>query len=237
MTTLSISVPKIVPAESYHPGSIIARQAFTIGVTALTSAGYPDTSYNGTVTVYANSQSSDTAYQIGTVNIVNGTGTSTSLKITSVYGTGSSRKITVVDQYSNRASATVGVWFQGSASSFDAGTKAACGPTPPTYDVALPATSLCGQGVAVYNPNSGITLAASVWDVGPWVPCGTCPEDRYWNTGNVPFAEVNKGKSRSSLCGANCGSTINGAIIDLGIKLMSDLGGSGTISNAIWRFQ
>ncbi|WP_131014800.1 hypothetical protein [Paenibacillus thalictri] len=131
---------------------------------------------------------------------------------------------TIVDQYCNKTSATVGVWFQGIASSFDTGTKGACDPTPPKYYyVALPATSLCSQGVAVYNPNSEVTLATSVWNVGPWVPLWNMSRGQVLEYRNRPF-EASKGKSRSSLCVTNCGSTI---------KLMNDLGGSGTISNAI----
>ncbi|MFD0695432.1 hypothetical protein ACFQZT_15120 [Paenibacillus sp. GCM10027628] len=241
MTTLAIGAPHAVSIEGYYSGSVIARKAFTISVTALTS-GIPDTSYNGSVTIYANSASSDTAYTLGSVYLSNGSGTSGSLTISSVLGNGSGRKITVRDSYGNTSSVSVGVWFQGDATTFDGHTGDYCGNTPPTYYVALPAYSSvlpCGTSVVVYNPGTGKSVTAQRYDVGPFVPYHSCSEDPYWQTGNIPFNVQHKGETRGTLCGYPSDTTkINGAIIDLGIPTAQALGSSGydTIPNALWRF-
>lgn len=241
MTTLAIGAPHAVSIESYYSGSVISRKPFTLSVTAL-NGGIPDTSYNSTITVYANSSSSDTAYQLGTFAVSGGSGTSGSLTITSVLGNGSGRKITVADGYGNRASVTVGVWFQGDATTFDGHTGDACGNNPPQYYVALPATlsSLpCGTNVVVYNPANGKYVTAQRYDVGPFVPYHSCSEDLYWQTGSIPFNVQHKNEVRGAICGYPSDTTvINGAIIDLGIPTAKALGGTGydTIPNAIWRF-
>lgn len=233
--------PKMVAAEHYYGGSVIARTPFTVEVRALTSNGMINTNYNGTVNLYANSPNDDKAYQIGYAILRNGIGTSTNLTISSVYGTGSGRKITAYDGV-DTGSVSVGVWFQGKATEFSISGSSACGSNPPKYYVALPKSGLCGTQVVVYNPNTDISLGATVYDVGPWVPVpnSTCGDDPYWNTGTIPFSVQHEGELRCQVCNIDCAKDnylrFNGAIIDLGTQLMRDLGGSGTITNAIWRF-
>ncbi|SMF77941.1 hypothetical protein SAMN05661091_1506 [Paenibacillus uliginis N3/975] len=240
MAILELTVPKVVTAEGTHPGSIIARQNFTVSVIARNSNGTIDTAYNSTLTVYANSTSSDTAFTIGTINMSSGRGTSSNLNITSVYATGSSRKITVKASNGDQANKLVGVWFKGKASEFN-DTTVSCQGTLPSRYIALPQTGHCSDNVIVHNTGTSKSVTALVKDVGPWVPCGTCLADPYWNTGTVPWAETNKDKDRSKLCGSNCKYTVNGAIIDLSKLIMDDLGVTGTantrsLNNALWRW-
>lgn len=240
MATLTIVPPKEIQSETAYSGSVIARKNFNLTVRALKSSGQVDTGYSGTVTVYANSQSSDTAFVLGKITLSRGQG-SGYMNISSVYGTGASRKITVIDGSGAKASVNVAVWFQGKASEFN-DSSVACGGTPPSRYAALPKKGLCDTNIIVINPSNGKKSTAPKKDVGPWVPCGNCPEDPYWNTGTVPWATTNNGKDRSTLCGSSsCKYKVNGAIIDLSTKMMDDLGVSGSpltrsISNAVWRF-
>lgn len=235
------SVPQKVPGESTYSGSVIARESFTINVLAIDDYGDP-TNYNGTVPVYANSPTSDTAYQIGTVTFSSGRGTSTNLTITSVFNNGASRIITVSDGRV-KSSREVGVWFKGDATYFNTNGTYCEGigkGKSPKYSVALPVYQLCEKQVKVYNPNTNRTLSGQVWDVGPFFDKNACGEDRYWETGTVPRAITYKNKKVCEVCNVPCDQytrTINGAIIDLSPDLMRDLGGSGTITNALWRFE
>jgi len=224
------SVPQKVPGESTYSGSVIARESFTINVLAIDDYGDP-TNYNGTVPVYANSPTNDTAYQIGTVTFSSGRGTSTNLTITSVFNNGASRIITVSDGRV-KSSREVGVWFKGDATYFNGNTNSYCssGSQPPKYYVALPAYQLCDKSVKVHNPDTRITLSGRVWDVGPFFDAVACGSDRYWETGTVPRAITYKNKKVCEVCNVPCDQytrTINGAIIDLSPDLMRDLGGSG----------
>ena len=236
--SFSITVPKAVAGESYYSGSVVARQAFTATVKALTSSGSTDTNYSGTVTLYANSSTDDKGYKIGTANLTKGVGTSTSLKITSVIGTGSGRKITAVDSSNNTGYINVGVWFKGDATNFTGNSQSYCG-TPSGNYVALPAYGICKTDVAVYNPSTGKAASGKVMDIGPLFDANLCGSDAYWNTGTEPRSQAHKGEKRCELCGSDCSKdkvVINGAIIDLSPNFMTALGGTGTITNAYWRF-
>ncbi|WP_144941249.1 hypothetical protein [Paenibacillus sp. 32O-W] len=242
-TALSVYVGKAVSGESYYSGSVISRQAFTVTVEAI-DGGRLDTNYNGWVTIYANSPTNDRAFTIGSVYLSNGRG-STSATISSVYDQNSGRKITVADSAGRSASISVGVWFQGRATVFNAGSASYCQGTghgaPPANYVALPGYGLCKKSVVLFNPGNKKTSVGQIWDVGPYFDADRCGSDYYWNTGDVPRAQKPDyyDKKRCEKCGTDCNKdplVMKGAIIDISPNMMSQLGASGEVQNACWRF-
>lgn len=240
LTRLVVQVAKNVSGESYHPASIIARKSFGVTILALLGTNI-DTSYNGLVDIYANSTTSDTGFLIGRANLSQGVGFAT-CKISSVYGESSFRKVTAVDPDGKRSSINVGVWFEGDISTFaiPPGGVPSCGSQNiPSNYAALPARNMCGANLAIFNPNNNRSTTAKVWDVGPWVPYKNCGNDKYWNTGNEPWAQQNKGKKRCAICTCDPGATdytVNGAILDVAPSVLNSVGASSTLVNGLWRF-
>lgn len=232
------------PHASY---SVIGHEAFTSTVEVTDAAGNPVTSYNSTVTLYANDGSTHLAYNIGSATATADVARITSTSLNRVFGeTGSTRLLTGVDTYSDEGTATVTVWWKGYATEIASTSSAgyACG-YDSGYVVALPVaktTVACGTEVYVQNPANGRTYEAERYDVGPWVPCGTCGDDSYWTSGDTPWAVAHDGQARCDICCTSCGSscgcglTVNGAIIDLSSNLMKALTTGTAIDNAIWRF-
>lgn len=247
-TYLWMAISKAVPAESYHPASVIARQSFGITIQPRLPGGYVDSNYRGNIRIYANSPSSDTAFLLGGVYRSAGdTGfTYASATISSVYNESSFRKITLVDDDGKTVSMNVGVWFKGRATVFQGGPDSyyvdrGCTPLTTNY-VALPSYHLCGKQVAVANMANNRVVSAPVNDVGPYFDKKYCDEDEYWKNGTVPRAEQPGylNKPRCEACNVPCNTTgdkykITGAIIDLSPAMMSSLGGSSEITCA-WRF-
>jgi hypothetical protein len=240
---LQITISKSVAGETTYAGSIIARTPFAATVKMLNANGSVNTSFNGTVNLYANSPTDDKAFSIGTANLVSGSAIAYNLVISRVYNLGASRKITAV--YSsggggNETSLYVGVWFKGDVSCYnDAGQYCDSQGTRPTNYIALPgpASSLCNQSVRVYNPHSSLSANGKVWDVGPFFDANCCNDDEYWHTGTVPKSQTYKDQDRYDVCGPSCPhKTITGAIIDISEAMRNSLGASGTITNAYWRF-
>ncbi|WP_144941223.1 hypothetical protein [Paenibacillus sp. 32O-W] len=244
-TYLWMAISKAVPAESYHPASVIARQSFGITIQPRLPGGYVDSNYRGNIRIYANSPSSDTAFLIGGVYRSAGdTGfTYASATISSVYNESSFRKITLVDDDGKTVSMNVGVWFQGKITQFTipAGRNPACGSNYPSNYAALPSSNraLCGKNIVVANQSNNRIANAVVYDVGPWVPYKNCGSDPYWNNGTVPWAQQHEGEKRCTLCGCDAGApdyTVNGAILDVAPSVLSAVGASGTLTNGVWRF-
>lgn len=186
-----------VSAEGYYPMSVISNQAFSINVIARNRDGTVDTNYNGSATIYANSETSDTAYQLGTLQFSQGYATSGSLIIRSVLGTGSGRKITVTNGVIT-GSISTGVWFQvpmtvecpygTSSQPYGYTQQTSCGPQPAGKAfVALPAVVGCGVSVVVHVPNGG-TVTVPIEDVGPYNT-----NDPYWNGTGIPANTQNGG--------------------------------------------
>lgn len=230
--TLGLTVAKYVAGETKFQGSIVARERFSVTVTA------PSSSYSGTVTLYANSKTSDTAFKLATVTMKAGKGSATGLMISQVLADGdASRKITAVGaNRTDTGSIEIGVWFRGIATTHDFAPPNNCSGSCPSDAVALPAYDLCKTGIEVYSAESGRSTSGKVWDVGPWFDYNHCGSDAYWLKGTVPLATTYKGQPMSAACGGSDKRIINGAIIDISPSMMSALRGSGTINNALWRF-
>ncbi len=231
--TLGLAVAKYVACEKDFQGSVVAREKFSVTVTA------PNSSYTGNVTLYANSRTSDTAFRLATVSMKAGKGSASGLVISQVLDDGdASRKITAVSTNgADTGSIEVGVWFRGIATTHDFAPPNYCSGTCPEDAVALPAYGLCKTGILIYSAESGRSTSGKVWDVGPWFDANNCGSDAYWLKGTAPLATTYKGQPISAACGGSDKRVINGAIIDISPSMMSALKGSGTINNALWRFR
>ncbi|AGL00018.1 hypothetical protein [Desulfoscipio gibsoniae] len=180
---MNISVGKNAPGEGYFTGSVISGQSFKVTIT--------NSGYTGSVTIYANSASSDTGYQLGSIYVQNGTGTGY-FTIRSVLGlTDSSRKLTAIDNKQNRASIVVGVWFQVTMTveclnpDYNNVTLY-CGQKYTTKQkfASLPygdRSRLCNHPVAIYATRTHQLATVPIQDAGP-----KTTTDNYWNKTGVP---------------------------------------------------
>jgi hypothetical protein len=246
---LQLTIPKVVAGETTYVSSIDARVPFTATLKMLNTNGSVNTSFNGTIYLYANSPTDDRAFSLGTASLSAGSGSASGLVISRVYDLGASRRVTAVCFLSGHYAETyvdVGVWFKGKATIYT-DTEQACDNygTTPVKCVALPGPvgSLCNKSIRVYNPNTSMSSTGKFWEVGPFFDVNCCNFDEYWYTGTVPKAQTYEGEWRFDVCGSSSCSPptynnrrINGAIIDLNTEMMSSLGPTENILNAHWRF-
>jgi hypothetical protein len=244
---LQLTIPQVVAGETTYASSVAARVPFTATIKMLNTNGSVNTSFNGTIYLYANSPTDDRAFSLGTATLSSGSGSASGLVISRIYNLSASRRVTAVSFVSGYYAETyvdVGVWFKGDASWYN-DAKQVCdnqGTRPVNY-IALPGASLCNKNIRVYNPNTSQSATGKVWDVGPFFDSYCCNYDEYWYTGTAPKSVTYKGQMRFTVCGSSCSgapqhddSQITGAIIDISPEMRNSLGASGTITNAYWRF-
>lgn len=212
--------------------NVTGKQSFRVIVTAYNSNGTVDTSYNKTITIYADNGAGSYPYQLGSGTPSNGQANITCNPLSQIYGTNPFRRVIARSSDGLESSPIdIAVYFYiyGTVEFYENcdGTpsykkQTACVPNGLPANskfVALPATGLCNKSVYISRFSSGTFLSAPVRDVGPFRT-----SDPYWNTGNYP--------------------TSYNADIDISDGLATDLGISygcnGTTpyggSNVLWRF-